>query len=93
MDRYFLEELYLLRSFTYDQAEDALRATVKPRAADMHDALTYDFDQLQPDSAVVELEWEKVAVPFKVSVDVHEVTQRSFPFTALSRITMLKTDY
>src|SRR5258708_28361012 len=64
-------------SFTYDQAEDALRATVKPRAADMHDALTYDFDQLQPDSAVVELEWEKVAVPFKVSVDVHEVTQTS----------------
>jgi len=64
-------------SFTYDQAEDALRVTVKPKAADMHDALTYDFDQLQPDSAVVELEWEKVAVPFKVSVDVHDVVQAS----------------
>jgi tetratricopeptide (TPR) repeat protein len=64
-------------SFTYDQAEDALRVTVKPRAADMHDALTYDFDQLQPDSAVVELEWEKVAVPIKVSVDVHDVVQAS----------------
>ncbi len=64
-------------SFTYDQAEDALRVTVKPRAADMHDALTYDFDQLQPDSAEVELEWEKVAVPFKVSVDVHDVVQAS----------------
>jgi len=64
-------------SFTYDQAEDALRVTVKPRAADMHDALTYDFDQLQPDSAVVELEWEKVAVPFKVSVDVHDAVQAS----------------
>ncbi len=64
-------------SFTYDQAEDALRVSVKPSAADMHDALTYDFDQLQPDSAVVELEWEKVAVPFKVSVDVHDVVQAS----------------
>jgi len=64
-------------SFTYDQAEDALRVTVKPRTTDMHDALTYDFDQLQPDSAVVELEWEKVAVPFKVSVDVHDVVQAS----------------
>jgi tetratricopeptide (TPR) repeat protein len=64
-------------SFTYDQAEDALRVTVKPRAADMHDALTYDFDELQPDSAVVALEWEKVAVPFKVSVDVHATTQAS----------------
>ena len=64
-------------SFTYDQAEDALRVTVKPMAADMHEALTYDFDQLQPDSAVVELEWEKVAVPFKVSVDVHDVVEAS----------------
>jgi tetratricopeptide (TPR) repeat protein len=64
-------------SFTYDQEEDALRVTVKPKAADMHDALTYDFDQLQSDSALVELEWEKVAVPFKVSVDVHDVVQAS----------------
>jgi hypothetical protein len=64
-------------SFSYDQPEDALRVTVKPRAADMHNALTYDFDQLQPDSAVVVLEWEKIAVPFKVSVNVHEVVQAS----------------
>ena len=64
-------------AFTYAQAEDALRVTVKPKAADMHNALTYDFDQLQPDSAVVELEWEKIAVPFKVSVDVHGVVQAS----------------
>ncbi len=64
-------------SFTYDQAEDALRVTVKPKAADMHEALTYDIDQLQPDSATVELEWEKVAIPIKVSVDVHDVVQAS----------------
>ena len=64
-------------SFTYDQAEDALRVTVKPMPADMHNALTYDFDQLKPDSAVVEMEWEKVAVPFKVSVDVHDAVQAS----------------
>jgi tetratricopeptide (TPR) repeat protein len=65
-------------AFTYDQAEDALRVTVKPKAADMHNALTYDFSDLQKDSAVVELEWEKIAVPFKVSVDVHNVVQASF---------------
>lgn len=64
-------------SFTYDQAEDALRVNVKPRAAEMHNALTYDFDDLQPESAVVVLEWEKVAVPFKVGVDVHSVVQAS----------------
>src|SRR5271167_4555163 len=62
-------------SFTYDPAEDALRVTVKPKASDMHNALTYDFDDLQADSAVVEMSWEKVAVPFKVSVDVHPLVE------------------
>jgi hypothetical protein len=64
-------------AFTYDEKEDALRVNVKPKSAEMHNALTYDFDQLKPDSTVVQLEWEKVAVPFKVSVDVHEVVQAS----------------
>jgi hypothetical protein len=64
-------------SFTYDQAEDALRIAVKPAPADMHNALTYSFDQLQPDSAVVELEWEKITVPFKVSVHVHDMVLAS----------------
>jgi tetratricopeptide (TPR) repeat protein len=64
-------------SFTYDQAEDALRVSVKPKTADMHNALTYEFAELQPDSAVVEMKWEKIAVPFKVSVDVHETVQGS----------------
>ncbi|MFZ3264415.1 MAG: DUF2911 domain-containing protein [Terriglobales bacterium] len=64
-------------SFTYNQSEDALRVNVKPQPAEMHNALTYDFDQVTPDSTVVELEWEKVAVPFKVSVDVHDLVEAS----------------
>jgi tetratricopeptide (TPR) repeat protein len=81
-------------SFTYDQAEDALRVTVKPTTADMHNALTYDFDQLQPDSAVVELEWEKIAVPFKVSVDVHGVMQANLKLQLrkLSQYTWMSWD-
>lgn len=64
-------------SFTYDQAEDALRVTAKPRAADLHNALTYEFDDLQPNSAVVKMDWEKASVPFTVSVDVHNLVQAS----------------
>jgi Protein of unknown function (DUF2911) len=81
-------------SFTYDQPEDALRVTVKPRAADMHNALTYDFDQLQPDSAVVVLEWEKIAVPFKVSVNVHELVEASLKkqLRGLSQYTWMSWD-
>jgi tetratricopeptide (TPR) repeat protein len=81
-------------AFTYDQAEDALRVTVKPKASDMHNALTYDFDDLQKDSAVVELEWEKIVVPFKVSVDVHDVVQASLKkqLRNLSQYTWLSWD-
>ncbi len=64
-------------AFTYDEAEDALRVTVKPQTAEMHNALTYDFDQLQPDSATIVMTWEKVAVPFKIGVNVHDVVQVS----------------
>jgi Protein of unknown function (DUF2911)/Tetratricopeptide repeat len=64
-------------SFSYNPAEDALRVNVKPAATDFHDALTYDFDDLKPDSAVVTLRWEKIAVPIKVSVDVHQTVEES----------------
>jgi len=56
-------------SFTYDQKEDALRVTVKPSPADMHEALTYEFDDVKPDSAVITMLWEKLAVPFRVAAD------------------------
>jgi tetratricopeptide (TPR) repeat protein len=64
-------------SFSYKQADDALRVTVKPQAAELHDALAYDFDDVKPDSAVVTLRWEKVAVPFKVSVNVNDIVTAS----------------
>jgi tetratricopeptide (TPR) repeat protein len=60
-------------SFTYNQAEDALRITVQPQSGAMHNALTYEFDDLEPGSATVELLWEKVVVPFSIAVDVHAV--------------------
>src|SRR6202162_1075984 len=59
-------------SFTYKQDEDALRVTVKPQTAEFHDALTYDFDDVKPDSTVVTLRWDKVAVPFKVAVKLND---------------------
>jgi tetratricopeptide (TPR) repeat protein len=81
-------------SFTYDPAEDALRVTAKPQAADLHNALTYEFDELQPNSAVVQLEWEKIAVPFTVSVDVHDLVQASLKqqLRELSQYTWISWD-
>ena len=64
-------------SFSYDQKEDALRVTVKPATADLHNALAYDFDQVQPDSTVVVMSWDKVAVPFKVAVNLPQTVEAS----------------
>jgi hypothetical protein len=56
-------------SYSYQQNEDALRVTVKPRPLqENEEALEYEFEDLQPTSATVTLKWEKLAVPFKVAV-------------------------
>jgi Protein of unknown function (DUF2911) len=64
-------------SFSYDEKEDALRVTVKPSTDQNFDTLTFTFDDVKPDSAVATLRWEKLAVPFRVSVDVKAVTLKS----------------
>ena len=60
-------------SFTYKQEEDALRVNVKPQTAEAYNALAYDFDDVKPDSTVVTMRWNKVAVPFKVEVKVNDI--------------------
>lgn len=64
-------------SFSYKKDDDALRVTVKPQATDFHNALAYDFDDVKADSAIITLRWDKVAVPFKVGVDVNAVVTAS----------------
>jgi len=73
----FSKETKAWGSFTYKQADDALRVTVKPQPSEMHELLTYDFDDVKRDSAVATLRWEKLAVPFKVSVDVNDIVKAS----------------
>jgi tetratricopeptide (TPR) repeat protein len=64
-------------SFSYKQDEDALRVIVKPQTTDTHNALAYDFDDVKADSAVVTMSWDKVAVPFKVQVNVNDIVTAS----------------
>jgi tetratricopeptide (TPR) repeat protein len=64
-------------SFSYNKDEDALRVTVKPLASEMHEALTYDFDDVKPDSAAVTLRWERLAAGFHVGSNENEITLAS----------------
>jgi DUF2911 family protein len=57
-------------SYSYDQKDDALRVEVKPRPlAENKDALEYEFEDLKPTSTAVTLKWEKLGIPFTVSVN------------------------
>ena len=64
-------------SFTYKQDDDALRVKVKAQSTELHDALAYDFDDVKPDSTFVTMRWDKVAVPFKVQVNVNDIVTAS----------------
>src|SRR6266704_2153826 len=56
-------------SYSYKQEEDALRVNVKPRPlAEMKEALEFEFEDLKPESTAVVLKWEKLGVPFTVSI-------------------------
>ena len=57
-------------SYSYDQKDDALRVDVKPRPlAETKEALEFEFEDLKPNSTAVTLKWEKLGIPFTVSVN------------------------
>jgi len=53
----------------YKQEEDVLRVKVKPVAAAHTEWLRFTFADLTADSATLMLQWEKVGVPVRLSVD------------------------
>src|SRR5580704_1993289 len=66
-------------SFFYKPEEDALRVKVKPIPADKSvEWLKYEFADETPSSAVVQLQWEKLVIPFKIDVDVVNTQLASF---------------
>src|SRR5207237_2621645 len=57
-------------SYSYDQQDDALRVNVKPKPlSETKEAMEFDFEDLIPDSTAVTLRWEKLCVPFTVSIN------------------------
>lgn len=66
-------------SFFYDEKEDALRVKVKPVTAnESTEWLKYEFTNETPASAVINLVWEKLRIPFKVEVDLQKQQLESF---------------
>lgn len=66
-------------SFYYDSKDDALRVEVPvQKLNESVERLKYEFSDQTQNSAVVSLQWEKVRVPFTISVDLHKVQIESF---------------
>lgn len=60
-------------SFYYDEKDDALRVEVPVLAlTESVERLKYEFNDQTENSAVVSLQWEKVKIPFEVSVDLQK---------------------
>jgi len=55
-------------SYDYNEAEDALRVTVTPVTAPFEEWMRFGFDDLAGTSAVAFLQWEKLKVPFTISL-------------------------
>jgi len=61
-------------AFSYKQEHDALRVHVKPVASsESQEWLGFSFRDLGDAAAVLELRWEKLALPLKIEVDTPRV--------------------
>lgn len=66
-------------SFYYDPKEDVLQVKIRPVVLDKSvEWLKYEFTNQTENSAVINLMWEKLSIPFKVEVDINKTQIASF---------------
>jgi hypothetical protein len=62
-------------SFSYDEKKDVLRVKAKPAwEKTSQEWLMYTFDPVTDDSATVNVRWEKLRLPFTITVDAVGIT-------------------
>jgi hypothetical protein len=65
-------------SFSYNSQDDVLRVDVKPVALERSvEWLKYEFIEHGEKHCVIAMQWEKVSVPFKITVDVDNIVLAS----------------
>jgi len=75
-DRDLFEDVDAWGSFTYSRMKTRWRVTVKPQAAELHDALT-TTSMKSSRLTLVTLRWEKSCRAFKVEVKVNDIVAAS----------------
>jgi tetratricopeptide (TPR) repeat protein len=68
--------------YNYDPSEDVLRVNVTPQTVDgSQERLSYTFEDLTNNSALLALRWEKLRVPVKIEVDIPTTVRASIAST------------
>jgi tetratricopeptide (TPR) repeat protein len=60
-------------SYFYDPAADALKVDVSTKEVAHTELLTFDFNEVDANSATASLRWGEKQIPFKIAVDVTKV--------------------
>jgi len=72
-------------SFAYNKENDALRVTITPeKISEKREWLTFEFADKGNDYAVASLVWDKLRIPFRIEVDVHNQVLASFKAELMS---------
>ncbi|AMM52201.1 hypothetical protein TH61_14790 [Rufibacter sp. DG15C] len=61
----------------YDQSKDLIRLPFSPQESDFHETLKYSFNDVQPTSGRLVLNWEKKQLAIPIRVEVHAQTLKS----------------
>ena len=74
----FSKDAKLWGAYDYKAENDALRVDVKPQPADaFQERMSFDFTDLSDSSATLELRWEKLNVPLKITADTNKQLKAS----------------
>lgn len=57
-------------AFEYNESEDAIRFKVKPVKMNFQEWLEYEFSDMKPNSAVINLKWENLKISFNIEVKI-----------------------
>lgn len=62
-------------AYTYDENQDALRVSAKPEIAEFTESLLYSFPALTDSSTTLVMNWVKVRLPIKISVNLSKTVK------------------
>ena len=68
----FSKNVKLWGAFGYKEADDALRVEVQPASCEFTETFTIGFSDIGDDRATLELRWERLKVPIRLAVNIHE---------------------